>query len=254
VEAVSVSVKIGFSFVPFPREIWENGWMLTQGEFRLLGWFLSGLQFGIQQRCYTDQELLKGCPNRPPLGLSRNSMKQARDGLANRKILFARQISDGGRGHDAKWEYHLQLSENDNSIVSPRQSECQDLTIQLSKSDTTIKEVESTERAEELLFPASQGGKTSPSKGTRIPETFQVTTEHKKWAMSESFPSPDRYIDEFKDYWKARPGAGGVKLDWDATFRNWIRKAVERNGNGFRRPTETNRMIDVDDYMKQNGL
>jgi IS1 family transposase len=30
---------------------------------------------------------------------------------------------------------------------------------------------------------------------------------------------------KFHDYWKAQPGQRGVKLDWDATWRNWIRNA-----------------------------
>jgi hypothetical protein len=35
------------------------------------------------------------------------------------------------------------------------------------------------------------------------------------------------YVAEsFKDYWL---GAGKAKADWKATFRNWIRKEIERN-------------------------
>ena len=30
---------------------------------------------------------------------------------------------------------------------------------------------------------------------------------------------------KFRDYWLAIPGSKGVKLDWDATWRNWIRNA-----------------------------
>lgn len=30
---------------------------------------------------------------------------------------------------------------------------------------------------------------------------------------------------KFVDYWKAKTGQGATKLDWDATFRNWIRNA-----------------------------
>lgn len=33
--------------------------------------------------------------------------------------------------------------------------------------------------------------------------------------------------DKFMDYWRAKAGAGGVKLDWNATFRNWLRKASD---------------------------
>ena len=31
--------------------------------------------------------------------------------------------------------------------------------------------------------------------------------------------------ENFRDYWIAKPGAGGVKLDWEATWRTWIRRA-----------------------------
>jgi hypothetical protein len=33
----------------------------------------------------------------------------------------------------------------------------------------------------------------------------------------------------FTDYWSAQPGQKGIKTDWDAMWRNWIRKAVEFN-------------------------
>lgn len=29
----------------------------------------------------------------------------------------------------------------------------------------------------------------------------------------------------FRDYWIAQPGAKGVKVDWDATWRNWVRRS-----------------------------
>ena len=38
--------------------------------------------------------------------------------------------------------------------------------------------------------------------------------------------------ERFVDFWKGKPGAGGVKLDWPATWRNWIRSEIERNGTG----------------------
>jgi hypothetical protein len=37
---------------------------------------------------------------------------------------------------------------------------------------------------------------------------------------------------KFRDYWPAKPGSAGRKLDWDATWRNWIRKAVEQLPTG----------------------
>ena len=37
-------------------------------------------------------------------------------------------------------------------------------------------------------------------------------------------------FDKFRDYWVAKPGNGGVKLDWAATLRNWLRSSAERRG------------------------
>lgn len=38
---------------------------------------------------------------------------------------------------------------------------------------------------------------------------------------------------KFVDYWTAKAGKDATKLDWDATWRNWIRRAAEnpRTGN-----------------------
>lgn len=36
---------------------------------------------------------------------------------------------------------------------------------------------------------------------------------------------------KFIDYWIAQPGQKGVKLDWSATWRNWVRRAAE-SGSG----------------------
>jgi uncharacterized protein YdaU (DUF1376 family) len=81
--------------------------------------------------------------------------------------------------------------------------------------------------------------KTIPSKkGTRIPEDFKVTQEHRDWAKQWAkdnhctMPSPDSEIAGFIDYWHGIPGQKGVKLDWDGTFRNWLRRALPTNGNG----------------------
>lgn len=37
-----------------------------------------------------------------------------------------------------------------------------------------------------------------------------------------------READNFLDYWRAIPGQRGLKLDWPATWRKWIRTAAER--------------------------
>ena len=79
---------------------------------------------------------------------------------------------------------------------------------------------------------------------TAIPETERETetkkekkTLGKRLASDFSFPkewedfcqqtrpelSPVKTFDQFKDYWIAQAGQKGVKLDWFATWRNWVR-------------------------------
>lgn len=35
--------------------------------------------------------------------------------------------------------------------------------------------------------------------------------------------TPSDVFDRFRDYWTAQPGQKGIKLDWAATWRNWVR-------------------------------
>jgi len=53
-----------------------------------------------------------------------------------------------------------------------------------------------------------------------------------EWASQERPDIDVRQVaEQFKDYWIAQAGQKGVKLDWDATWRNWVRntKAVKPN-------------------------
>lgn len=138
-------MKIGFQFVPFPREIWEQSIDLSKAEFRLLGWFLSGLRLGFQQLQFSDEQLLSGCEKWPRLGLSRNSMKEARESLVGRGMLVANQVSKG------TWTYSVPLSENDTLGVNPRHYKCQTLTVGVSDSDTAIRNIEKAEETDSTL-------------------------------------------------------------------------------------------------------
>ena len=61
--------------------------------------------------------------------------------------------------------------------------------------------------------------------------------------MREECPGVDlrREFAKFTDHWTAAPGSRGVKLDWTATWRNWIRKAYEDLGNGRGSPNGAGR-------------
>lgn len=78
------------------------------------------------------------------------------------------------------------------------------------------------------------------TRGSRIPLPFTVTPEMVAWAR-EQIPHVDgrRETEKFIDYFTAKAGREGVKLDWTATWRNWMRNAADRlpsylNGNSSR--------------------
>ena len=49
-----------------------------------------------------------------------------------------------------------------------------------------------------------------------------------QWARRETPGLDHRAVTaRFEDYWRAVPGAKGVKVDWEATWRNWLRREFE---------------------------
>lgn len=67
-------------------------------------------------------------------------------------------------------------------------------------------------------------------RGTRISEGWEPSDTERLYAASKGLPPPriDREAELFRNYWMAAPGERGVKLDWSATWRNWVINAVER--------------------------
>ena len=61
-------------------------------------------------------------------------------------------------------------------------------------------------------------------RGSRLANDWVLPEEWKAWADKER---PDlnakQVAEQFKDFWCAKPGKDGVKLDWLATWRNWVR-------------------------------
>ncbi|UNF41109.1 YdaU family protein [Bartonella krasnovii] len=64
------------------------------------------------------------------------------------------------------------------------------------------------------------------NRGCRIPADFEPDYD---FALTEGLP-PERIkieIAKFRDFWKAKAGKDARKTDWQATWRNWVRKAVD---------------------------
>ena len=60
--------------------------------------------------------------------------------------------------------------------------------------------------------------------GKRLANDFVFPDEWKEFCANERPElNPVQTFDKFKDYWIAQAGQKGVKLDWFATWRNWVR-------------------------------
>lgn len=68
-------------------------------------------------------------------------------------------------------------------------------------------------------------------RATRISEDFAVTPEMRIWASTKA-PDTDlaTETEKFINYWVAKSGKDATKLDWAATWRNWILNAKSSQG------------------------
>jgi uncharacterized protein YdaU (DUF1376 family) len=66
--------------------------------------------------------------------------------------------------------------------------------------------------------------KEKNKRGSRLALDFNFPLEWEQFCQ-QTRPelSPVKTFDQFKDYWIAQAGQKGVKLDWFATWRNWVR-------------------------------
>ena len=70
------------------------------------------------------------------------------------------------------------------------------------------------------------------TKGSRLSADFVLPEDWIAFCQQERQDlNPQKVFDGFKDYWVAKAGAAGVKLDWLATWRNWVRNQRQERLN-----------------------
>jgi hypothetical protein len=76
--------------------------------------------------------------------------------------------------------------------------------------------------------------KDKNKRGSRLASDFCFTKEWEQFCQ-QTRPelSPVKTFDQFKDYWIAQAGQKGVKLDWFATWRNWVRSTNAPKQNPY---------------------
>lgn len=71
-------------------------------------------------------------------------------------------------------------------------------------------------------------------KGSRLSADWQPSVDEIGFARGKGLSEQriQLQVEKFRNYWIGKAGEKGVKLDWTATWRNWIISEVERNGAG----------------------
>ena len=95
---------------------------------------------------------------------------------------------------------------------------------------------------------------TTPKKSKSRGERFTLTLLPDAWLefvnAERQDLDPQQTFDRFRDYWQSVPGQKGTKLDWFATWRNWVRNErvmTGRQQTPAQRQRELERLLDERD-------
>jgi uncharacterized protein YdaU (DUF1376 family) len=68
-------------------------------------------------------------------------------------------------------------------------------------------------------------------RASRLPTDWTLPAEWRDWSKAERPDlDPTKVAERFRDFWVAKAGRDGAKLDWQATWRNWVRAQTAMNG------------------------
>ena len=96
---------------------------------------------------------------------------------------------------------------------------------------TKTPDTESTEpeRTDSNRKRTGERARKRADRATRLPADWRPSQADTEFARKEGLDDGhiQRAADRFRDYWHAQPGQRGIKRDWSATWRNWVRRDAE---------------------------
>ena len=119
--------------------------------------------------------------------------------------------------------YHekLQQASNAGKASAQRRLNARSTPVQQTSNDSTT-DVQPTNNHKPITI--NQEPIEKKQRGSRLPNKIENIQE---WIDFCNKERPDltahNVYSQFRDYWISKAGSGGVKLDWFATWRNWVR-------------------------------
>lgn len=92
------------------------------------------------------------------------------------------------------------------------------------------KEIESEKQFQAVALPQAAKPKKTAS---RLPDDWFPDPLSRDF-LTRNPVTPEtqnREFEKFRNYWQAKPGVGAIKLDWNATWRNWLLNNYSGNQN-----------------------
>ena len=122
-------------------------------------------------------------------------------------------------------------------VINNRESES---TIPAPNSETKVDA--SSTREPRVKAEGKEGRKgregNATERASRLPTDFTLPDDWSTFCQTERPDlDPEKTFDKFRDYWTAKAGKDGAKLDWLATWRNWVRE--ERGSAGRTQPAKS---------------
>tara|TARA_R110002167_G_scaffold992_5_gene4361 strand:+ start:177 stop:1016 length:840 start_codon:yes stop_codon:yes gene_type:complete len=83
-------------------------------------------------------------------------------------------------------------------------------------------------RSKKELTKVSSKENSEKTRGSPLPDGWKLNEDNYQFAVNEiGEENVKKQTAQFVDYWIAKPGAGGRKKDWSATWRNWCRRHAD---------------------------
>lgn len=173
-------------------------------------------------------------------------MRISSEELAETKALFLRKGFIDSAWNITNWEKRQFASDSSASRTRAYRDRKRDkvVTSHVTKGDALEQNRTDTEQnREESGAPAAKtdtGNPTSATSiasrsptGSRLPADWTPDSDLIVWALEHGNGiDVGREAEKFRDFWTAKAGKDGRKLDWPATWRNWIRRAAEGRAGG----------------------
>lgn len=159
--------------------------------------------------------------------------------LASTKDLFMRRGFIDSDWNIVNWEKRQYASDSSAERTRAYRKRLRDAAVTSQPSQSDALEQNRTEQNRTDLAQPDSEPKRSPA-GSRLPAGWQLPAAWRTWAISERPDvDPDHQASIFADHWHSKPGKDGRKTDWQATWRNWIRRVHgPPNGRPILRPAD----------------